>query len=323
MKAIKIYKTGGPDVMLWEDVELAPLQPHEVRLKHHAIGVNYIDIYFRNGTYPAPQLPFIPGNEGAGEIIETGSAVTEFKIGDRVAYVAPLGSYSELRNIDPKLLIKLPDALSYETGAAMMLKGMTAYYLLHITYKVKSGDIILVHAAAGGVGLLLCQWGKALGAHVIGTVGSAEKAKLAKAAGADDVILYNDEDFVARVADITKGRKCDVVYDGIGKSTFPASLDCIRPLGLFASYGSASGPIEAFNPGILAQKGSLYMTRPTLNTYTAARKDLVHIAGELTTAIANGVITIDIHSRLPLSEAVNAHRALEARATTGVTVLIP
>ena len=322
MKAIKIYQTGGPEVMLWEDVTLAPLQPHEVRLKHHAVGVNYIDVYFRNGTYPAP-LPFSPGNEAAGEIIETGSDVTEFKVGDRVAYVAPLGSYSEFRNIDPKLLIKLPDALSYDTGAAMMLKGMTAYYLLHITYKVKAGDIILVHAAAGGVGLLLCQWGKALGAHVIGTVGSKDKVRLAKDAGADDVILYNEEDWVARVAEITKGKKCNVVYDGIGKNTFPASLDCIRPLGLFASYGSASGPIEAFNPGILAQKGSLFMTRPTLNTYTAERKDLVHIAGELTKAIANGTITIDIHARYPLKEAVSAHRALEARATTGVTLLMP
>lgn len=323
MKSMRIHKVGGPEVMQWEDYVLPALQPHEVRLKHHAVGVNFIDVYFRTGLYPAPSLPFTPGNEGAGEIIEVGSAVTEFKIGDRVAYVAPLGAYAEQRNIDPKLLIKLPDNISYETGAAMMLKGLTAHYLLHKTYKVKEGDIILVHAAAGGVGLLLCQWGRALGATVIGTVSSAEKAALAIKAGAHHTINYVTENFATRVVEITNGKKCDVVYDGVGKTTFAGSLDSLRPLGLFVSFGNASGPIDAFNLGILSQKGSLFVTRPTLNTYTADRKDLVANADELIHAITSGKIDIQIHHRVALKDAALAHAALEARQTTGATVLLP
>ena len=323
MQAIRVYQHGGPEVMNWEEVELDPLQPHEVRLKHHAIGVNFIDVYFRNGLYPAPQLPFTPGNEASGEIIEVGAAVSGFNVGERVAYVAPLGAYSEMRNIDPKFLIKLPKSISYEVGACMMLKGLTAHYLLHKTHAVKKGDIILVHAAAGGMGLLLCQWGRALGAKVIGTVGSREKAALARKAGAHHVILYREEDFVSRVKDITKGKKCDVVYDGVGRDTFPASLDCLRPLGLFVSFGNASGAIENFSPGILAQKGSLFMTRPTLNTYTAARKDLVANAREMIRAIEQGILTFSVNARFALADAVAAHRALEARETTGATLLIP
>jgi len=252
-----------------------------------------------------------------------GAAVQEFKVGDRVAYATALGAYAQERNIDAKHLVKLPKSISYETGAAMMLKGLTAHYLLHKTFPVKKGDTILVHAAAGGVGLLLCQWGKALGATVIGTVGSPEKAKLAKKAGAKHVIQYNTEDFVARVGEITSGAKCDVVYDGIGKSTFMASLDCLRPRGLMVSFGNASGAVEAFNPGILASKGSLFLTRPTLFGYTGTRKELVGNARDLMKSVASGVLDIPIHARVPLAQAGDAHRALESRATTGSTILIP
>ena len=256
MRAIRIYETGGPEVMRLEDVELPPPGPGEARVRHHAIGVNFIDIYYRSGLYPTPAKPFTPGNEGAGEIVEVGKGVKDFKAGDRVAYVGPLGSYAEERNVEAKFLVKLPKAISYDTAAAMMLKGLTAQYLLRQTYRVQAGDMILVHAAAGGVGLILCQWAKALGATVIGTVGSHEKAKLARKAGAKHLILYREEDFAVRVKEITKGAKCAVVYDGIGKSTFPASLDCLRPFGTFASYGSASGPVEGFSLAMLSQKGS-------------------------------------------------------------------
>lgn len=321
-KAIRIHQTGGPEVMAIEDVDLPPPAKGEVRLRHHAIGLNFIDIYIRSGLYPAP-LPFTPGNEGAGEIVALGKGVSDFKIGDRVAYVSTLGAYSEERNIEAKLLIKLPKSISYETAAAMMLKGLTAQYLLRRTYRVKPGDIMLVHAAAGGVGQLLCQWGKALGATVIGTVGSEAKAKLAKKAGAKHVILYSTENFVERVQAITKGAKCHVVYDGVGKTTFPGSLDCLRPLGMFVSYGSASGQVEAFNIGLLQQKGSLFATRPTLFHYIAKREDYEASARDLMRAISRGDLTIPINARFPLADAGKAHEALAGRETTGSSILLP
>src|ERR1700691_429839 len=270
MRAIRVHATGGSEVLRLEEVELAPPGPGEVRVHNHAIGVNFIDVYFRKGQNPTP-TPFTPGNEGAGEIVSVGEGVSGFKPGDRVAYVGTLGAYAEERNIEAKFVVQLPKAISYETAAAMMLKGLTAQYLLRQTYEVHAGDIALVHAAAGGVGLVLCQWAKALGATVIGTVGSPEKAELAKKAGAKHTILYREEDFAIRVKDITKGAKCAVVYDGIGKTTFPGSLDCLRPFGTFASYGSASGAIESFNIALLAQKGSLFATRPTVTTFMADR----------------------------------------------------
>jgi NADPH2:quinone reductase len=321
-KAIRIHRTGGPEVMVLEDIDLPKPAKGEVLVRNHAVGLNFIDIYFRQGSYPAA-LPFTPGNEGAGEVVAVGRGVTEFKVGDRVAYVSTLGSYAEARIVPATSLIKLPKSISYEMGAAMMLKGLTAQYLLRRTFKVKPGDTILVHAAAGGVGLILCQWAKALGATVIGTVGSAEKAKLAKKAGAKHVILYKEEDFVARVKEITKGKLCDVVYDGVGKDTFPGSLDCLRPLGMFVSYGSASGALDAFNIGLLAQKGSLFATRPTLFSYIAKREDYVAMAKDLMRAISKGDVTIPIHGRYKLADAAKAHEDLGGRKTTGAAVLIP
>ena len=323
MRAIRIYETGGPEVMRFEDVELAPPGPGEARVRHHAIGVNFLDVYYRTGLYPTPPKPFTPGNEGAGDIVAVGEGVKDFKPGDRVAYVAPLGSYAQERNVEAKYLVKLPKAISYETGAAMMLKGLTAQYLLRQTYRVQAGDTILVHAAAGGVGLILCQWAKALGATVIGTVGSPEKAKLAKKAGAKHLILYREEDFAVRVKEITKGAKCAVVYDGIGKSTFPASLDCLRPFGTFASYGSASGPVEGFSLAMLSQRGSLFATRPTLFTFLADRNRLERMARDLFRVVQSGDVKISVASRMPLAEAARAHEALEARATTGSAILLP
>jgi NADPH2:quinone reductase len=323
VQAIRIYETGGPEVMRFEDVELAPPGAGEARVRHHAIGVNFLDIYYRTGLYPTPAKPFTPGNEGAGEIVAVGKGVKDFKPGDRVAYVAPLGSYGQERNVEARFLVKLPKAISYETGAAMMLKGLTAQYLLRQTYKVQAGDTILVHAAAGGVGLILCQWGKALGATVIGTVGSPEKAKLAKKAGAKHLILYREEDFAVRVRELTKGAKCAVVYDGIGKTTFLGSLDCLRPFGTFVSYGSASGPVEGFNLALLSQKGSLFATRPTLFTFLADRARLERMARDLFRVVQSGDVKISIASRLPLAEASRAHEALEGRATTGSTILLP
>jgi NADPH2:quinone reductase len=321
IKAVRVHEVGPPEVMRIEEIELPAPKAGEVLVRNHAIGLNYIDVYFRTGAYPA-QLPFIPGNEAAGEIVQIGKGVKGFKAGDRVAYVAHLGCYAEARIVDATRLVALPKGISYETGAAMLLKGLTAQYLLRQTFKVKKGDRILVHAAAGGIGLILCQWGRGLGAHVIGTVGSAEKAKLAKKAGAKDVILYRDEDFVAGVKEITKGKLCDVVYDGVGRATFPASLDCLRPLGMFVSFGSASGPIEAFNLGLLAQKGSLFATRPSLNTYAAKSEDLKKMARDLIRVVTNGTVKIPISKR-PLADVVAAHRALEARQTVGATVLLP
>jgi NADPH2:quinone reductase len=321
-KAIRIHQTGGPEVLQMEDIETPKPAKGEVTIRHHAIGLNFIEIYFRKGAYPAP-LPFTPGNEGAGQIIAVGKGVKTFKVGDRVAYAAMPGSYAQERNIDARYIVKLPKEISYETAAVMMLKGLTAQYLLRRTFKVKKGDTILVHAAAGGVGLILCQWAKALGATVIGTVGSEEKGKIAKKAGAKHIILYNEENFAERVNEITKGKKCDVVYDGVGKATFPGSLDCLRPMGTFVSFGSASGQIDAFNIGILQQKGSLFATRPTLFHYIAKREDLDAMAKDLFKVVKNGTVKIPVHGRWKLEDVAQAHEALESRQTTGAAVLIP
>ena len=322
MRAIRIHQTGGPEVLQLEEVELPPPGKGEARVRLHASGVNYIDIYHRIGQYALP-LPLIPGGEGAGEIVAVGEDVKGFKRGDRVAFVTTLGCYAEERNINVNALVKLPPAISYETAAAMMLKGLTAQYLLRQTYRVHEGDNVLVHAAAGGVGQILCQWGKALGANVIATVGSDEKAKIATHAGARHAINYSTENFVERVAEITKGAKCAVVYDGVGKATFPGSLDCLKPFGMFASYGSASGPIEAFNIGLLATKGSLFATRPTLFTFIADRARLEKMASELFEVVGEGKVKISVSEKAPLAEAGRIHAALEARKTTGSMVLIP
>jgi NADPH2:quinone reductase len=322
--AVRVHKHGGPEVLTYEQIEIGAPGPGQIKLKQHAAGVNYIDTYFRMGMYPAPAgLPFVSGNEGAGEVIAVGSGVTDLKVGDRVAYVVALGAYAEERLMAADRAVKIPDNITYEQAAAMMLKGMTAEYLLRRTYKVQKGDNILVHAAAGGVGLILCQWGKALGANVIGTVGTEDKGKLAQANGCDHIIYYRKEDFPARVKEITKGELCAVVYDGIGKTTFPASLDCLRPLGMFASFGSASGQVEAFNINILQTKGSLFATRPTLNTYAAKRADLLDIAKNLFEVVGSGKVKVPVNQTYKLKDAAKAHQDLEGRNTTGSTILVP
>lgn len=321
VKAVRVHAYGGPDELRLEDIELPAPGAGEVRVRFHAAGVNFIDTYFRTGAYKAPSMPFIPGNEGAGEVVALGDGVTRWKAGDRVAFVGSLGCYAQERIVPADRLVALAEGVSYEMAAAMMLKGLTAQYLLRQTFQVKAGDTILVHAAAGGVGLILCQWGRALGATVIGTVGSQEKAALARSNGAAHTILYRDEDFVARVHEITGGRLCDVVYDGVGKSTFPASLDCIRPRGLFASFGSASGKVEAFDINVLAQKGSLFATRPTLVNYTSDPENLRRMADDLMRVVTSGEVEIALNATAPLEDVVAVHRALEARETTGSTVL--
>jgi NADPH2:quinone reductase len=322
--AVRVHKTGGPEVLTVEDIEIGAPGQGQIRVKQHACVVNFIDTYFRMGMYPSPVgLPFVAGNEGAGEVTAVGPGVTDIKVGDRIAYVVGLGGYAAERLMPAERAVKLPNEISYEQAAGMMLKGMTAQYLLNRTFKVEKGTTVLMHAAAGGVGQILCQWANALGATVIGTVGSKDKAEIAKAHGCHHTILYRDEDFVARVKDITGGKLCDVVYDGIGKTTFPASLDCIRPLGMFVSFGSASGQIDAFNINILQQKGSLFATRPTLNTYTAKRDDLVAIANDLFKVVMSGKVKIPINQKYPLKDAVKAHRDLEGRETTGSSILIP
>jgi NADPH2:quinone reductase len=274
--------------------------------------------------YPSPVgLPFVAGNEGAGEVTAVGSGVTGFKVGDRVAYVVALGGYAAERLLPAARAVKLPDGISYEQGAGMMLKGMTVQYLVNRTFKVGKGMNVLVHAAAGGVGLILCQWANALGANVIGTVGSKEKAELAKANGCHHTILYRDEDFVAKVKEITGGALCEVVYDGIGQATFPASLDCIRPMGMFVSYGASSGQIDAFNINILQTKGSLFATRPTLNTYAAKKQDLIDIGADLFKVVGSGAVKIPINQKYALKDAEKAHRDLEGRGTTGASILVP
>jgi NADPH:quinone reductase len=322
--AVRVHKVGGPDVLTYEEIELPAPGQGQIRVKQHAAGVNFIDTYFRMGMYPSPVgLPFTAGNEGAGEVIAVGPGVSDFKVGDRVAYVVALGCYATERIVPADRAVKLPVNISYEQAAAMMLKGMTAEYLLRRTFKVDKGMNVFVHAAAGGVGLILCQWANYLGANVIGTVGSKEKAALAKAHGCHHTILYREEDFAARTKEITGGKLCEVIYDGIGKTTFPASLDCLKPLGYFVSYGSASGQIDAFNINILQAKGSLFATRPTLNTYAAKHEDLIAIANDLFDVVGKGAVKIEVNKTYALRDAAQAHRDLEGRATTGSSILVP
>jgi NADPH:quinone reductase len=322
--AVRVHKVGGPEVLTYEEIELPAPGQGQIRVKQHAAGVNFIDTYFRMGMYPSPVgLPFTAGNEGAGEVVAVGPGVGDFKVGDRVAYVVALGCYATERNVPADRAVKLPANISYEEAAAMMLKGMTAEYLLRRTFKVDKGMNVFVHAAAGGVGLILCQWANFLGANVIGTVGSKEKAAIAKANGCHHTILYREEDFAARTKEITGGKLCEVIYDGIGKTTFPASLDCLKPLGMFVSYGSASGQIDAFNINILQTKGSLFATRPTLNTYAAKRQDLLSIATALFDVVGKGGVKIPISQKYALRDAAKAHRDLEGRATTGSSILMP
>lgn len=323
-KVIMVHETGGPDVMKVEDRELGAPGRGEARVRHEAIGLNFIDTYFRSGLYPAPNgLPFTPGNEGAGIVDAVGEGVDDVHVGDRVAYVGAIGSYAEERLVPAASLVKLPDAIDMRTGAAMMLKGLTAQYLLRQTFKVEAGQTILFHAAAGGVGLIACQWANFLGATVIGTVGSEEKAELARAHGCHHVINYRTENFVERVGEITGGAKCDAVYDSVGNDTYPGSLDCLKPRGMWVSFGQSSGPIQDFNLGLLGQKGSLYAVRPTLFTYIAERSNLVAMADEMTALIADGAVKIEVNQEFPLLQAVDAHKALEGRKTTGATVFIP
>ncbi len=320
--AIRLHRTGGPEVLQWEVVEVPVPGPQEIRLRHTAVGLNYIDVYFRTGLYPAP-LPFSPGLEAAGVVEAVGAEVTTLKVGDRVAYsTGPLGAYAEARVIAAERMVKIPEGISDQQAAAMMLQGMTAEYLVRRTYPIKRGDTILIHAAAGGVGLLVCQWAKYLGATVIGTVGSDEKAALARANGCDYPIVYTREDFQARVLEITNGAKVPVVYDSVGRDTFAKSLDCLAPLGLLALFGQASGPVPPFDLGQLAAKGSLFITRPTLFTYTAQRADLEASSGALFDVVRSGVVKISINQTYPLRDAAEAQRDLEARRTTGSTVLV-
>jgi NADPH2:quinone reductase len=322
--AVRVHTHGGPDVLKLEDIDIPAPGQGQVKLKQHACGVNFIDTYFRMGMYPSPVgMPFVAGNEGAGEVIAVGPGVTDLKVGDRVGYVVPLGGYAAERLLNADRAVKLPDKIGYEQAAGMMLKGMTVQYLLNRTFKVGKGMTVLMHAAAGGVGLILCQWANHLGATVIGTVGSEEKAELAKKNGCHHTILYRKDDFVAKVKEITGGKLCDVVYDGIGKTTFPASLDCLRPMGYFVSFGSASGQIEAFNINILQAKGSLFATRPTLNHYAAKREDLLAVAGDLFDKVGSGAVKIPVNQKYPLKDARKAHEDLEGRETTGSTILIP
>ncbi|MDP2825750.1 MAG: quinone oxidoreductase [Sulfuritalea sp.] len=324
--AIRFHAPGGPEVLRWEEVGVGETAPNEARVRHHAVGLNYIDIYHRTGAYPLP-LPSGIGLEGAGVVEAVGSAVTDatgIRVGDRVAYAGgPVGAYAELRNVPADRLVKLPDGIDFRTGAAMMLQGMTAHYLLHRTCPVQAGDTILIHAAAGGVGLIVCQWARALGATVIGTVSSDEKAALAKAHGCDHAIIYTRENFVERVKEITSGRGVRVVYDSIGKDTFMGSLDCLRPLGMMVLFGAASGPVPPFDTAELAKRGSLFLTRPTLFTYIAQRSDLLAISGGLFDVVTSGKVKIEVNQTYALKDAAQAQIDLAARKTTGSTVLLP
>jgi NADPH2:quinone reductase len=321
--AIRFQQAGGPEVLRWEEVDVPAPQPNEATVRHHAVGLNFVDIYHRTGLYPV-SLPSGIGLEGAGIVTAVGSAVGDLRSGDRVAYAGgPLGAYSEARNIPADRLVKLPENVSFETAAAMMLQGMTAQYLLRRTYRVQPGDAILIHAAAGGVGLIVCQWAKALGATVIGTVGSDEKAALAKAHGCDHAIVYTREDFTRRVREITGGAGVPVVYDSIGKDTFVGSLDCLRPLGMMVTFGNASGPVPPVDLGELAKRGSLFITRPSLFAYSAKRDDLVHMATELFDVVGSGKVKIEVRQKYPLKDAAQAQADLAARKTTGSTILLP
>lgn len=321
--AIRFHQTGGPEVLAWENVELPPPAPGEATVQQAAIGLNFIDVYHRKGLYPLA-LPSGIGMEGAGTVLAVGEGVTEVAVGDRVAYAGmPLGAYAEARNLPAHRLLKLPDGIAFDTGAAMMLQGLTAAYLLRKTYPVKAGDAVLIHAAAGGVGLIACQWAKALGATVIGTVGSPAKAELALAHGCDHVIDYRAEAFAPKVRELTGGAGVHVVYDGVGQDTFAGSLDSLRQMGLMVSYGNASGPVPAVDLLQLSQKGSLFITRPTLMHYTARREDLVELGQALFAEVLAGRVKIEINQRYALRDAAQAHRDLEARQTTGSTILVP
>ena len=321
--AIRVHEYGGPDAMVWEEVPLPAPRPGEALVRHKAIGLNYIDVYFRTGLYKAPSLPATIGMEGAGVVEAVGEGVTHVAPGDRVAYAtAPIGAYAEARSIKADRLVKLPDAIPFEQAAAMMLQGMTACFLLTRTYKVQPGQTILVHAAAGGVGLIMTQWAKHLGCTVIGCVSTEEKAALVRAHGADHVVI-GTEGLANRVKEITGGAMLPVVFDSVGRDTFMTSLDCLAPFGMMVSYGNASGPVAIADIGVLAAKGSLYLTRPTLATYTAKREDLEYCANALFAVVASGAVKINVNQRFPLKQAADAHRALEARQTTGSTVLLP
>ena len=319
-RAIRIHETGGPEVLRWEEIEVGEPGPGQVRLRQSACGLNYIDVYGRSGLYPVGDLPAVIGMEACGVVDAVGDGVDGLAVGDRVAYAMLLGAYAEARLAPADKLVKLPDSISDETAAAMMLKGLTAHYLLFRTYPVKPGDSILVYAAAGGVGLIMCQWAALLGANVIGCVGSEEKAELARANGCHHTILYRDEDIPSRVREITDGVGVAAAYDSIGKATFESSLDSLRPFGVLATFGNASGPVEPFNPLILAPKGSLYVTRPTLATHTATRELLEEGANRLIDVVGSGKVGIQVNQVLPLAECAEAHRQLEARETTGSTV---
>jgi len=324
VKLIEVAETGGPQVMQFCDRDLSAPGPGEAQIRHTAIGVNFIDVYFRTGLYPAPQMPFTPGMEGAGEVIAVADDVNHVAVGDRVAYAAaPVGAYAAARNMSAERLVKIPEGVSDDQAAAMMLKGMTARYLLRATFRVGQGHTVLFHAAAGGVGLIAGQWAKHLGATVIGTAGSEEKVELAKANGYDHVINYQTENFVDRVAELTDGRGCDVVYDSVGKDTYPGSLDCLKPRGMWASFGQSSGALPDINLAILAQKGSLFATRPTLFNYVATRGDLEETANELFDVVARGVVKIAVNQTYSLADAAQAHRDLEGRRTIGSSLLKP
>ena len=322
-KAIRISAHGGPEVMEYVDVEVAAPGPGEALVRQHAIGLNFTDVYARTGLYPMP-LPGILGKEGAGVVEALGAGVTHLAVGDRVAYAGgPNGAYATLRVMPAEVLVRLPDAIGFETAAAMMLQGLTVQYLLRQTWRVQAGDTILFHAAAGGVGLIACQWARALGVRLIGTVGSKEKGELALAHGAAHVIHYHDEDIVARVREITGGEGVPVVYDSVGKDTFFASLDCLRRRGMMVSFGNASGAVEPFAPSELARRGSLFLTRPTLFDYAATRPELEAMSAELFEMVASGKIEVEVRQRFALAQAADAHRALESRGTTGSTILLP
>jgi NADPH2:quinone reductase len=319
--AIRIHENGGPELLKWEEVDVGDPRPGQVKIRQEAVGLNFIDVYHRTGLYKQ-ELPFTPGVEGAGVVEAVGPDVTTLEPGDRVAYAGPIGGYAEERLIDAGRLVTLPDAISSEQAAGMMLQGLTAHMLLRGVHRVQPGETILVHAAAGGVGLILCQWAKALGATVIGTVGSDEKAELARAHGCDHPVVYTRQDFVAEVERITEGAKLPVVYDGVGRDTFMKSLDCLQRRGIMVSFGNASGPVDPFPPTLLAQKGSLFLTRPTMYDYVATREELETAAKDLFDMVASGKVKIEVKQRFALKDAAEAHRALEARKTSGSTVLI-
>ena len=319
--AIRVHEHGGPEKLVWEEIPRPEPKPGEALVRHEAVGLNYIDVYFRTGLYKAPSMPVVIGMEGAGVVEAVGQGVADVKPGDRVAYAGAIGAYAEARSVAADKLVKIPDGVDSKQAAAMMLQGMTAQFLIRRCHRVEKGETILVHAAAGGVGLILCQWAKHLGATVIGVVSTPEKAELIRAHGAEHALLTSD-DIPARVKQITGGAMVPVVYDSVGRDTFMTSLDCLKPFGLMVSFGNASGPVTT-DLGVLAAKGSLYVTRPTLNTYTAKREDLVATAAELFEVVRSGAVKIMVNQTYPLKDAAEAHQALEGRKTTGSTVLLP